>query len=253
MQLQERNSADMRPILNLAYQIAGQANQTPGLFGVFTTFSASSPQFFLQIDRDKARILNVEIPQIFETLSINLGTAYVNDFNAFGRVYQVQAQADQQFRVNREDILKLKVRSANGALVPLGTLVEIRDVAGPTLVQRYNMYVSVPVQGNAAPGVSSGDALDRDGEDRSRDAAARHFLRMDRTRAAGEADRQHGGLHLRPVGALRLPGARGAIRELDDALRDHPRRAARRARRTHRRRRRAASTTMCSCRSASSC
>ena len=160
MQLQERNSADMRPILNLAYQIAGQANQTPGLFGVFTTFSASSPQFFLQIDRDKARMLNVEIPQIFETLSINLGTAYVNDFNAFGRVYQVQAQADQQFRVNREDILKLKVRSANGALVPLGTLVEIRDVAGPTLVQRYNMYVSVPVQGNAAPGVSSGDALD---------------------------------------------------------------------------------------------
>ena len=160
MQLQERNSADMRPILQLAHQIAGQANQTPGLVGVFTTFSASSPQFFLQIDRDKARILNVEIPQIFETLSINLGTAYVNDFNAFGRVYQVQAQADQQFRVNREDILKLKVRSANGALVPLGTLVEIRDVAGPTLVQRYNMYVSVPVQGNAAPGVSSGEALD---------------------------------------------------------------------------------------------
>jgi HAE1 family hydrophobic/amphiphilic exporter-1 len=159
MQLQERNSADMRSILNLAYQIAGQANQTPGLLGVFTTFSASSPQFFLEIDRDKARMLNVEIPQIFETLSINLGTAYVNDFNAFGRVYQVQAQADQQFRVNREDILKLKVRSATGALVPLGTLVEIRDVAGPTLVQRYNMYVSVPVQGNAAPGVASGDAL----------------------------------------------------------------------------------------------
>lgn len=159
MQLQERNSADMRPILALAQQIAGKANQTPGLFGVFTTFSASSPQFFLQIDRDKARILNVEIPQIFETLSINLGTAYVNDFNAFGRIYQVQAQADQQFRIDRDDILKLKVRSANGALVPLGTLVEIRDVAGPTLVQRYNMYVSVPVQGNAAPGVASGDAL----------------------------------------------------------------------------------------------
>ncbi len=94
--LQERNSADMRPILALAYEIAGEANQTPGLTGVFTTFSASSPQFFLQIDRDKARILNVEIPQIFETLSINLGTAYVNDFNAFGRVYQVQAQADQR-------------------------------------------------------------------------------------------------------------------------------------------------------------
>jgi HAE1 family hydrophobic/amphiphilic exporter-1 len=159
MQLQERAGDDMRPILALANEIAGKANQTPGLTGVFTTFSASSPQFFLAIDRDKARMLDVEIPQIFETLSINLGAAYVNDFNAFGRVYQVQAQADQQFRVEREDILKLKVRSATGALVPLGTLVEIHDVTGPNLVQRYNMYVSVPVQGNAAPGVATGDAL----------------------------------------------------------------------------------------------
>ncbi|MFI0842488.1 efflux RND transporter permease subunit [Mesorhizobium sp. IMUNJ 23232] len=160
MMLQERNSADMRPILALAYQIMGVANQTPGLTGVYTTFSASSPQFYLEIDRDKARMLNVPIPNIFETLSINLGTSYVNDFNAFGRVYQVRAQADQAFRVDRDDILRLKVRSATGALVPLGTLVEIRDVTGPSLVQRYNMYVSVPVQGNAAPGVSTGTALD---------------------------------------------------------------------------------------------
>jgi HAE1 family hydrophobic/amphiphilic exporter-1 len=159
MQLQERNSSDMRQILALAYQMAGQANQTPGLVGVFTTFSASSPQYFLAIDRDKARILNVAIPSIFETLSINLGTAYVNDFNAFGRVYQVRAQADQAFRIDRDDILKLKVRSQSGELVPLGTLVEIQDSTGPSLVQRYNMYVSVPLQGNAAPGVSTGDAL----------------------------------------------------------------------------------------------
>jgi HAE1 family hydrophobic/amphiphilic exporter-1 len=160
MMIQERNSADMRPILALAQEIAGRANQTPGLTGVFTTFSASSPQFFLAIDRDKARMLNVPIPNIFETLSINLGTAYVNDFNAFGRVYQVRAQADQAFRIERDDILKLKVRSATGALVPLGTLVEIRDVTGPALVQRYNMYVAVPLQGNAAPGTSTGTALD---------------------------------------------------------------------------------------------
>jgi HAE1 family hydrophobic/amphiphilic exporter-1 len=161
MQLQERNSSDMRQILEIARDIAQTANQTPGLTGVFTTFSASSPQFFLAIDRDKARMLNVPIPNIFETLSINLGTAYVNDFNAFGRVYQVRAQADQAFRLERDDILKLKVRSATGALVPLGTLIEIRDVTGPALVQRYNMYVSVPLQGNAAPGVSTGQALDK--------------------------------------------------------------------------------------------
>jgi multidrug efflux pump subunit AcrB len=138
----------------------GAANKTKGLTGVFTTFSASSPQYFLDIDRDKARSLNVPIPNIFEALSINLGTSYVNDFNAYGRVYQVRAQAEQSHRMERDDILALKVRSATGALVPMGTLVDIKDTTGPSLVQRYNMYVSVPIQGSAALGVSTGSALD---------------------------------------------------------------------------------------------
>ena len=159
IQFQDRDSADVRRILNLARETMVAANQTPGLSGVFTTFSASSPQLFLEIDRDKARMLNVSIPDIFETLSINLGTSYVNDFNAYGRVYQVRAQADQAHRVEPDDILRLKVRSATGALVPMGTLVEIKDVTGPTLVQRYNMYVSVPLQGNAGPGTSTTTAL----------------------------------------------------------------------------------------------
>lgn len=160
IQLQDRDSADMRRILAVAQGLAADANKTAGLTGVFTTFSATSPQLFLAIDRDKARALNVPIPNIFETLAFNLGTAYVNDFNAFGRVYQVRAQADQAYRLEREDIFKLKVRSATGALVPMGTLVDVQDTTGPTLVQRYNMYVSVPLQGNAAPGVSTGTALD---------------------------------------------------------------------------------------------
>ena len=160
IQLEERDTADVRRVLNTAYELMGRANQTPGLSRVFTTFSASTPQLFLDIDRDKARMLNVPIPNIFETLAINLGTSYVNDFNAFGRVYQVIAQADQGHRLEREDILRLKVRSATGALVPMGTLLEIRDVTGPSLVQRYNMYVSVPLQGDAAPGVSTTTALD---------------------------------------------------------------------------------------------
>jgi hydrophobic/amphiphilic exporter-1 (mainly G- bacteria), HAE1 family len=160
MQIMDRENPDMRRILPLAYQIMGAAAKNKDVSGVFTTFSANSPQFFLAVDRDKARALNVPIPNIFETLSINLGTSYVNDFNAFGRVYQVRAQADQQYRMDREDILALKVRSATGALVPLGTLVDIRDTTGPTLVQRYNMYVSVPLQGNPGPGVSTGSALD---------------------------------------------------------------------------------------------
>lgn len=161
MQLVDRDSGDMRRILGLAYQLAGQANQTQGLTRVFTTFSASSPQLYVDIDREKARVLNVPIPNILNALSINLGTSYVNDFNAFGRVYQVRAQADEEFRREKEDILALKVRSATGDLVPLATLAELKETAGPTLVQHYNMFVSVPVQGSAMPGVSTGTALEK--------------------------------------------------------------------------------------------
>ncbi|PVE25156.1 hydrophobe/amphiphile efflux-1 family RND transporter [Microvirga sp. KLBC 81] len=160
VQIQNRTGDDVRGILAATFQLMGQAQQNPNLAGVFTTFSANSPQVYLEIDRQKASMLNVPIPNIFETLRINLGTAYVNDFNAFGRVYQVRAQADQRFRIDQEDINRLRVRSSMGALVPMGTLVEMREVSGPDLIQRYNMFTSVALQGNAAPGVSSEDALD---------------------------------------------------------------------------------------------
>ncbi len=160
LQLQERDGSEIDRVLASAYQMMGAAGKDPRLTGVFTTFTASSPQLYLEIDRVKARILNVAVSAIFETLSINLGTAYANDFNAFGRIYQVRVQADQQFRLTEDDILRLKVRSADGHLVPLGTLAEVRLEAGPDLVQRYNMQTSVPLQGNAAPGISSGEALE---------------------------------------------------------------------------------------------
>jgi HAE1 family hydrophobic/amphiphilic exporter-1 len=159
LQMQDLESSDMRRVLGIAYQMMGMAQSDPSVAGVFTTFSASGKQIFLDIDRVRAQMLNVPIGNIFETLSINLGSAYVNDFSAFGRQFQVRAQADQRFRIEAEDIAKLKVRSATGALVPLGTLVTIRDTTGPQLVQHYNMLVSVPLQGNAAPGVSTGEAL----------------------------------------------------------------------------------------------
>src|SRR3546814_16570268 len=98
MMLQNRNSDDVRPLLAAAYQMMGKAQQTPGVTGVFTTFSAASPQIFLNIDRTKAEKLNVPISNIFSVLQVNLGSAYVNDFNAFGRVFQVRAQADAQDR-----------------------------------------------------------------------------------------------------------------------------------------------------------
>ncbi|MDL2406956.1 multidrug efflux RND transporter permease subunit [Rhizobium calliandrae] len=159
MQIEDLENASMTRVLGLTRQLMAAANQTPGLSGVFTTFSESSPEFFVDIDRDKAQFLNVPIPNIFDTLASNLGISYVNDFNAFGRVYQVRAQADKQFRMERDDMLDLKVKSATGALVPLGTLADIHETSGPPLVQRYGMYVSVPLQGNTAPGTSTGEAI----------------------------------------------------------------------------------------------
>ncbi len=160
LQLQDTDSSDMRRVLGVAYQVMGMAQQDANLAGVFTTFSASGRQIFLEIDRVRAQILNVPIGNIFEALSVNLGSTYVNDFNAFGRLFQVRAQADQQFRIDQDSIPRLKVRSATGALVQLGSVVTIRDTTGPQLVQRYNMLVSVPLQGNAAPGRSTTQALD---------------------------------------------------------------------------------------------
>jgi len=161
MQILDEENPDMTRALGLAREIMAEAATTEGLTGVFTTFSESSPEYYLAIDRDKARYLDVPIANIFSALSVNLGTSYVNDFNAFGRVYQVRAQADRQFRMDRDDILALKVRSARGALVPLGTIMDIEDTSGPTLVQRYNMYVSVPLQGNPTPGTPTGTAIQK--------------------------------------------------------------------------------------------
>jgi HAE1 family hydrophobic/amphiphilic exporter-1 len=160
MQVQDRPGQGVRPLVAAVYELMGRARQTPGLVGVFTTFNASSPQLYLRIDRQKAQMLNVPIANIFEALEINLGSSYVNDFNLFDRTYQVRAQADQRFRMAQEDILRMKVRSSRGALVPLGSLVAIEETSGPDLVQRYNMYTSVPLQGNAAPGTGSTQALD---------------------------------------------------------------------------------------------
>ncbi len=159
LQIKDMNGAGFVPTLDAAMGIMGQAAQNKQVAGVFTTFTANTPQVFLDIDRDKAQILNVPIGNIFNTLQINLGSAYVNDFNIFGRVYQVTAQADLPFRLQPEDIGKLKTVSSTGELVPLGSLVTVRNITGPSLVQRYNMATSIPLTGSAAPGVSTGEAL----------------------------------------------------------------------------------------------
>ena len=138
--------------------IIGKSYQTPGLAGTFSTFTVNVPQLDADIDRVKAKQQGVPLQNLFETMQIYLGSIYVNDFNRFGRTYQVIAQADAQFRDRAEDITRLKTRNAKGQMVPLGTLVKVTETHGPDRAMRYNGYPAAEINGGPAPGFSSGQA-----------------------------------------------------------------------------------------------
>jgi HAE1 family hydrophobic/amphiphilic exporter-1 len=159
MQVQDRGSIGLEELEKRTQALIARANQTPGLVGVFTTFSTRAPQLFVDIDRTKAQLLNVPVQNVFQALQVYIGSAYVNDFSYLGRAFQVTVQADAPYRVDASDLINLKVRSATGALVPLGTLVSFRQTTGPATVTRHNIYPAISVQGAGAPGVSSVTAL----------------------------------------------------------------------------------------------
>jgi multidrug efflux pump len=139
-------------------QIVGKSYQTPSLAGVFSTFTVNVPQLDADIDRVKAKQQGVPLQNLFETMQIYLGSLYVNDFNRFGRTYQVVAQADAPFRDKAEDITRLKTRNADGQMVPLGALVKVKETHGPARAMRYNGYPAAEINGGPAPGFSSGQA-----------------------------------------------------------------------------------------------
>ena len=159
MYIQDRRGRGLQTLTQSTYELMGAANKTQGLQAVFTTFTANTPQVYVDVDRVRSQILNVPLQNVFDTLRIYLGSAYVNDFNAFGRTYRVTAQADAPYRLDKAGISQLKVRSANGAIVPLGSLVTFRDISGPQRVPRYNLYPAIEMQGSTAPGVSSGTGI----------------------------------------------------------------------------------------------
>jgi HAE1 family hydrophobic/amphiphilic exporter-1 len=136
-----------------------QANQQPELAAVFSTFTASTPQLYLDIDRNKAQVLGVAVNDIFNALQATLGGFYVNDFNVFGRTWQVKVQGEQNDRARVSDIWKIRVRNAKGEMVPMTALAEVRVIVGPQALIRYNNYSSITINGSAAPGVSSGAAI----------------------------------------------------------------------------------------------
>ncbi|MHB9139834.1 MAG: efflux RND transporter permease subunit, partial [Victivallaceae bacterium] len=135
------------------------ANQDPAMTGVFSTFRASVPQVYLKVDREKALKMGVQIQDINDAFQSLLGYSYVNDFNKFGKVYKVEIQAQTQFRSDIAGLSSIKLRNKAGEMVPLNTLVEIETTFGPQFLNRYNMYSSLTVNGSAAPGHSSGQAM----------------------------------------------------------------------------------------------
>src|SRR4029077_18486185 len=142
-----------------ADDLAAKGNQQPGLAGLFNGFRARTPQLYVDIDREKAKSMGVALTDVFDTLQACVGSSYVNDFNRFGRTWQVNVQADAPFRADAEAVKQFKVRNADGEMVPLGAVAEVRDSAGPVQITRYNMFPTASINGLPLPGTSMGDAL----------------------------------------------------------------------------------------------
>ncbi|MBW1780160.1 MAG: multidrug efflux RND transporter permease subunit [Deltaproteobacteria bacterium] len=158
-ELQDLTGGSLVELRDLAEKlIAGGRNQ-PALTPLSTTFEVNYPQFYVELDRTKAKSLKVSISDIFTTLQTFLGSMYVNDFNKFGRVYRVYIQAEDSYRAKREDIAKLYVRAADGSMVPLSALVKVKQIRGVQSIKHYNLYRTVSLYGGNAPGYSTGQAI----------------------------------------------------------------------------------------------
>jgi hydrophobe/amphiphile efflux-1 (HAE1) family protein len=142
-----------------ASRLAHQGNEQPGLVGLFNGFRARTPQLYVDVDRTKVKTMGVQLTEVFTALQAYLGSFYVNDFNRFGRTWQVNVQADAPYRMDADAVKQLKVRNGDGDMVPLGAVADVRDSAGPVQITRYNMFPAAPVSGASLPGVSSGDVV----------------------------------------------------------------------------------------------
>ena len=157
--VQDRAGRGPKALEQATWSLAGPANQIPGLVQVFTLFNTATPQIYADIDRTKAEMLGVPVTRVFDTLSIYMGSAFVNDFNILGRTYRVTAQADNPFRLKVRDVANLRTRSVSGSMVPLGSVANFKDISGPYRVPRYNLYPAAEIQGATLPGFSTGQAI----------------------------------------------------------------------------------------------
>src|SRR5436305_10148479 len=142
-----------------AVGLAASGNQQPGLVGLFSAFRAQTPQMYVDIDRERCKAMRVPLNEVFLTLQLYLGGYYTNDFNQFGRTWQVNLQGDPRFRLSPDQVRQLKVRNLTGEMVPLGSVTRVRETGGPALVIRYNGVTAAAVNGGSLPGVSSGTVI----------------------------------------------------------------------------------------------
>ena len=159
LQVLDKSNAGIDELQKVTQEMIALGNQQPGLVGLFTTFRAGVPQLFVDVDRTRAKSMNVALHDIFDTLQIYLGSLYINDFTIFGRSYQVIAQADAEYRMQPEDITQLKTKNQRGGIVPLGAIVDVKEISGPDKITRYNMYPTAEINGSTLPGISTGQAI----------------------------------------------------------------------------------------------
>jgi multidrug efflux pump len=157
--IEDRRDAGLQSLQGQIDNLTEKGNLVPGLVGLFSMFRADTPQLYADIDRTKCKTMGVPLSDVFEALQVYLGGYYTNDYNQFGRTWQVNLQADSGFRARPEDVKQLKVRNAKGEMVPLGTLAKVEDSSGPVLVNRYNMYPAAGINGGWDSRTSSGQAM----------------------------------------------------------------------------------------------
>jgi HAE1 family hydrophobic/amphiphilic exporter-1 len=158
-EVQDQGGHSLADVEKVTQQVIQEGNKRKDLTGLFTTYSASDPQFLVTIDREKAKSLHVPLSQITDTLGVYMGSSYVNDFDFNNRSYRVYIQADKQFRATSQDMKKFYVRSDSGAMVPLDNLISISQTTTPQVISHYNLFRSAEIDGSAAPGYSSGQAI----------------------------------------------------------------------------------------------
>ncbi|RQU12041.1 AcrB/AcrD/AcrF family protein [Burkholderia cenocepacia] len=159
MRLEDRNGLGTAALAKATQDLVAAANRTPGMVGVYTPYSATSPQVHVELDREKAEMLGVPSQAINDAVETYFGSTYINDFNIVGRTYRVTAQADLPFRVDASDLARLKVRNRDGEMVPIGSVTRIDDMLGVDRAPRYNLYPATEINGDTAPGLGSGFAI----------------------------------------------------------------------------------------------